>query len=163
MNKILTVKKASDKAAELKKENKKIVVTGGCFDILHLGHVKLFKNARKEGDFLFVLLESDKSVERLKGKNRPVNNQKDRAQILSELSSVDYVVLLDEIKSDKDYDQLILSIKPDVLATTEGDPYLFHKVRQAKKTGAKVVKVLNHIPNKSTSNLAKIIFDEFDL
>lgn len=90
---------------------KKIVFTNGCFDILHVGHVRYMQEASKLGDILVVGLNSDSSVRRLKGPERPVNNEIDRAEILSSLGFVDYVAIFDE---DTPYN-LIKTIKPDVL------------------------------------------------
>ncbi len=161
MNKIVNTKEAISISAELKSEGKTIVLTGGCFDILHIGHVKLMQKAKKLGDILFVLLESDESVEKLKGSKRPINSQKERAEILAELSSVDYVVLMKEMKSNEDYDSLIYKLKPDIIATTKNDPQGVHNERQAKKINAKVSYVINRIKNKSTSQLAHIIYNNF--
>ena len=74
---------------------KKVVFTNGCFDILHVGHVKYLQSARSKGDLLVVALNSDRSVRRLKGDNRPINTEKDRAAILEALSCVDYIVIFD--------------------------------------------------------------------
>ncbi|MCX8082796.1 MAG: D-glycero-beta-D-manno-heptose 1-phosphate adenylyltransferase [bacterium] len=95
----------------LKKAEKKIVFTNGCFDILHKGHIRLLKKAKSLGDVLIVGLNTDSSVRRLKGKKRPFLKEKDRAEILSSLEMVDYVVLFHQ---DTPY-ELIRIIKPDVL------------------------------------------------
>ena len=81
---------------EIKSKNKIIVTTNGSFDILHPAHVNLLEKAKKEGDILIVLLNSDDSIKHFKGPNRPVLNQKDRAIILSALESVNYIVIFDE-------------------------------------------------------------------
>ena len=98
-------------AAKLHKEGKKIVFTNGCFDILHLGHVKYLQKAKELGDVLIVGINTDKSVQRLKGKSRPINPEFDRAYIVASLKPVDYVVLFEE---DTPYN-LIKIIKPDIL------------------------------------------------
>lgn len=162
MSKIVNVREAEEISKKLREKNKKIVISGGCFDILHIGHIRFLQEAKKNGDFLFVLLEDDKSVKKLKGNDRPINNQKDRAEILASLSFTDYIVLLKEMKSNKDYDQLIFKLHPNIIATTKNDLQKVHNIRQAKKINAKVVYVINRIKNKSTSNLAKIIFKNFD-
>ncbi len=146
------VKKISNK---LKNRKKIIVLVGGCFDILHIGHIKFLQKAKEKGDFLFVLLESDESVKKLKGSKRPINTQKDRAEILSSLKMVDYVIILPKLLKDGEYDKLIKSLRPNVLAVTVGDKNIKHKVRQAKITGAKVIPVLKRIKNKSTRNILK--------
>mgnify|MGYP001078770764 CR=1 FL=1 len=94
-----------------KYKDKKIVFTNGCFDILHAGHVRYLSQAAKLGDILVLGLNSDNSTRRLKGPERPINNETDRAEVLSNLSSIDYVVIFDE---DTPY-ELISDIQPDVL------------------------------------------------
>ena len=88
-----------------------IVFTNGCFDILHAGHVDLLEEAAREGDILVVALNSDDSVRGLKGPERPVNPQQQRARVLAALAVVDYVVLFD----DPDPGRLITGLLPDVL------------------------------------------------
>lgn len=162
MNKIISVNKAQEISKKLKEKNKTIVVSGGCFDILHIGHIKFLENAKKQGDYLFILLENDENVKKLKGNNRPINNQQDRAQILAAMSFVDYVVPLDEMKTNSDYDNLIYKINPNIITTTKNDPQGIHNERQAKKINAKVCYVINRIEDKSTSRLAEIISKNFD-
>lgn len=162
MNKIINVRKAQKISKKLKEKNKIIVVSGGCFDILHIGHIKFLEKAKKQGDFLFILLENDKNVKKLKGSNRPINNQKERAQVLAAISYIDYVVLLNEMKTNNDYDDLIYKINPDIITTTKNDAQGIHNERQAKKINAKVSYVIDRIENKSTSKLAKIISKNFD-
>lgn len=162
MNKIVNVKFAEKISKKLRNEKKTVVVSGGCFDILHIGHIKFLEKAKKEGDFLFLLLESDKTVKKIKGDKRPINSQEDRALILSSISFVDYVVKLPEMKTNHDYDELIRKINPNVIATTKNDPQVVHNKRQAKKINAKVAFVTSRIKNKSTSKLAEIIYKNFD-
>ena len=95
----------------LKQNGKKIVFTNGCFDILHAGHIKLLKNAKDLGDILVVAINTDESVRRLKGKNRPINELSDRAKVLAGLEVVDYVVPFSELDPAK----IIRQIKPDIL------------------------------------------------
>lgn len=94
-----------------RKEGKKIVFTNGCFDIIHAGHVDYLEKAKSLGDFLVVGLNSDESVKRLKGKDRPVNPQDQRKKVLSALKPVDLVVIFEEDTPER----LIKEIKPDVL------------------------------------------------
>lgn len=162
MNKIISVKDGYAISKQLRKTKKTIVLSGGCFDILHIGHIKFLENAKKQGDYLFVLLESDKNVRKLKGPNRPINSQAERAQVLSAVSFVDYIMLLDEMKSNKDYDDLVLNLSPDIIATTKNDPQLTHNIRQAEIVGAKVSYVTDRIKNKSTTLLAEVISKNFD-
>ncbi|MBC8416695.1 MAG: D-glycero-beta-D-manno-heptose 1-phosphate adenylyltransferase [Candidatus Cloacimonetes bacterium] len=95
----------------LKAVGKKIVFTNGCFDIIHAGHVEYLQEAAELGDVLIIGLNSDKSVKRLKGSNRPINSQIDRAKVLSGLATVSYIVIFED---DTPY-MLIDHIKPDVL------------------------------------------------
>jgi rfaE bifunctional protein nucleotidyltransferase chain/domain len=94
-----------------RKEGKKIVFTNGCFDIIHAGHVDYLEKAKSLGDFLVVGLNSDESVKRLKGKDRPVNPQEQRKKVLSALKPVDLVVIFEEDTPER----LIKEIKPDIL------------------------------------------------
>lgn len=96
---------------ELKSQGKRIAFTNGCFDIIHAGHVKYLRDASKLGDILIVGLNSDSSVRRLKGETRPVNNQENRALVLSAIRYVDFVCRFEE---DTPY-KLIKSLKPDFL------------------------------------------------
>ena len=134
----------------------RIVLTGGCFDILHIGHVRFLSEARKMGDYLMLLLESDENVKKLKGKNKPVFTQKERAEVLSSLRIVDLIVLLPVMENDNDYLNLVTEIKPDVIAVTEGDPLVYKKRLQAKKVGAES-KIIPVTKTFSTSKLAKIL------
>lgn len=163
MNRIINVEKAAKISKKLKTEGKIIILAGGVFDILHIGHIKFLEAAKKRGNVLFVLLESDENVKKIKGKDRPINSQTDRALILSALKFVDYVVILNEMKTNKDYDNLIIKIKPDIIATTKKSPQEIHNIRQAKLVNAKVALVINRISDKSTSRLANIIKKENNL
>lgn len=95
----------------LKKQGKRIVFTNGCFDLLHLGHVTYLDRAKSKGDLLIVAVNSDRSVRTLKGKERPLVPQSDRARVLAGLASVDYVTIFDEPTPLS----LIRAIEPDVL------------------------------------------------
>ncbi len=134
----------------------KIVLTGGCFDILHIGHVRFLSEAKRMGDYLVVLLESDKNVKKLKGENRPVFIQRERAEMLAALGSVDLVVLLPAMENDSDYLNIVTEIKPDIIAVTENDPYIEKKRWQAKEGGGEL-KMISLTKTFSTSKLAKIL------
>ena len=157
MDKAINVNQAIKVSKKLRSEGKKIVLAGGVFDILHIGHVKFLKKAKDKGDCLFVLVESDGNVKRIKGKTRPINNQKNRAVILSSLASVDYVVILPNLKTDTEYDKIVTQIRPEIIATTAKDPNILHKKRQANQIKGKVVNVTARISNHSTTKLAKLI------
>ena len=129
--------------SELKNNDKKIVFTNGCFDILHIGHVKYLEKAKKFGDILILGLNSDDSTHRLKGINRPINTQDDRAYILASLEVVDYVVIFNE---DTPLD-LIKLIKPDVLV--KGGDYEGKEV--VGEDIAKELKLVQFIDGKNTT------------
>jgi len=95
----------------VKKEGKKVVFTNGCFDILHRGHIDYLEKAKKMGDILIVGLNSDESVKKIKGENRPIVPQEDRAVVLSALGCVDYVCVFDK----ETPEELIKELIPDVL------------------------------------------------
>ncbi len=128
---------------------KKIVFTNGCFDILHLGHVKYLRKAKELGDVLIVGLNSDESVRRLKGADRPINPQFDRAYILASLESVDYVVIFDE---DTPY-ELIKRIKPDILV--KGADYKDKEI--VGSDIAKETRLIEFVDGKSTTKIIERI------
>ena len=110
MKKIVDRKLIKKLAAGLRTEGKKIVFTNGCFDILHAGHVKYLRQAKRLGDVLIVGLNSDRSVSAIKP-GRPLNSEKNRAEVLAALAAVDYVVVFHE----KTPYSLIKAVKPDFL------------------------------------------------
>jgi D-beta-D-heptose 7-phosphate kinase / D-beta-D-heptose 1-phosphate adenosyltransferase len=110
--KLRTLDQLLVQVAAQRRERKRVVFTNGCFDILHAGHVALIERAAACGDFLIVALNDDASIARLKGSNRPVNNQEDRARVLGALRGVDAVILFSEDTPLR----LIEAIRPDVLA-----------------------------------------------
>ena len=135
----------------LKIKDKKIVFTNGCFDILHIGHAKYLKESKKFGDILIVGLNSDLSVKRLKGDSRPINNESDRAYLLNELKSVDYVVIFNEDTPEN----LLNIIKPDVY--TKGADYTLETLPEAKtviNNGGRV-EFIKLVDGKSTTNVIK--------
>ncbi len=111
MGEVITWNQIDSKLSQLRQQNKKIVFTNGCFDLLHVGHVRYLKEAKSLGDFLVVGINSDRSVQVLKGPTRPIQNENDRAEILSSLGSVDLVVIFDE-ETPAD---LIKTVKPGFL------------------------------------------------
>jgi len=129
----------------LRKSKKKIIFTNGCFDILHLGHVKYLEKAKKLGDVLIVGVNSDDSVSRLKGKNRPVNRINDRCCVLASLKSVDYVIPFSEDTPI----ELIRTIVPDILV--KGGDYKDREVIGEKI--ARELVLIDFEEGKSTSNI----------
>ena len=146
---IKTFKEIGTIVDELKNKNKKIIFTNGCFDILHIGHVQYLEKAKSFGDILIIGLNSDLSVKNLKGKNRPINSQSNRAYILAALEVVDYVVIFDE---DTPL-ELIKLIKPDILV--KGSDYEGKKVIGSEI--AKELRLVEFIQNSSTSEIIKEI------
>lgn len=153
MNKIIKADQVGKVVNKLKQKGRKIILAGGCFDILHIGHITFFQKAKKEGDILILLLESDEAIKILKGDSRPLNPQNIRAKILASVEYVDFVVLLPKVFKTKDYTRLVENISPDVIAVTEGDTNMAEKKQQAKKIGGIVKIVLKKIPEYSTTKL----------
>jgi D-glycero-beta-D-manno-heptose 1-phosphate adenylyltransferase len=108
--KIVELEELSDRCAKLRSAGKKIVATNGCFDLLHVGHVRYLQAARALGDLLVVGLNSDRSVQELKGARRPVTTQSDRAEILAALECVDLVTIFPEIRATK----FLTAVRPAV-------------------------------------------------
>lgn len=138
------------------RKNNSIVLAGGCFDILHIGHIIFLKEAKKMGNLLLVLLESDEKVRKLKGSNRPYFSQEDRAEVLASINAVDYVILLPLLDTDKDYNNLILQIKPKIIAVTTNDPLISKKKKQAKMVGGEI-RIIPYLATLSSSKLAKLL------
>lgn len=134
-----------------------LVLVGGCFDILHIGHLTFLKEAKKKGDILVILLESDETIRESKGPKRPINLQTDRAELLCALRMVDYVITLPPAMTNAQYDDLVISLKPAIIATTEGDPTRHHKQRQAELVKGMVIDVTPPIRDKSTSHVVALL------
>ena len=159
MNQILNINQAIEAAKILHDKNKTIVLAGGCFDILHIGHMDFLEKAKKRGDILFLFLESDEKIKQLKGNQRPIFDQMERAKVLSALKFVDYIILLPEFKKNEEYDTLIKNIKPNIIAVTKNDPNIKHIKRQIKLVSAKIAIVNSKIKNVSSSNILSKIAD----
>ena len=132
-----------------RKENFKLVFTNGCFDLLHKGHLDLLSNAAAFGDKLFVGLNSDKSVKKLKGDSRPIQNEKIRAQKLLELKYVNHVIIFEDLTPQK----LVHAISPDVLV--KGGDYKKSEIVGAKHviSSGGVVKIVPLTPGFSTTSI----------
>ncbi|MCS7230853.1 MAG: D-glycero-beta-D-manno-heptose 1-phosphate adenylyltransferase [Elusimicrobiota bacterium] len=142
---IVSLKKLKKIVKNLKDKNKKIIFTNGCFDILHLGHVRLLKKAKSLGDILIVGLNTDSSIKKIKGPTRPINSQKDRAEVLDSIKYVDYVVLFNEETPYK----LISEIKPHILV--KGADYKLNDI-VGRDIVSKVVRV-KIVKNRSTTSI----------
>lgn len=148
MSQVLSWKELEEQLQSLRK-NKKIVFTNGCFDILHVGHVRYLQQAKTLGDILVVALNTDNSVQKLKGPSRPIQNESDRCEILSQLKSVDMVTLFDQPTPL----EIIKIVKPDFLV--KGGDWAPEKIVGydfVKSYGGKVLS-LNFIDGKSTTQI----------
>lgn len=156
MAKIVTLQEGKSFSLLLKKQKRTLILTGGCFDILHIGHIKFLEEAKKTADALMILLESDRKVIKLKGNSRPFFTQEERAYALSSLSFVDFIITLPYLNTDKEYSDIIMSLKPNFIAATAKDPLLEMKKRQSQMIGGKLI-IVPYIKTFSSSKLAKII------
>ena len=149
----LNRQQARQRAAELKARGQRIVFTNGCFDLIHAGHIQYLQASRKLGHVLMVGLNSDQSVRKLKGPERPLLEEEDRIHLLAALSCVDYVVIFEE----ETPESLIREIKPDVL--TKGADYTVETVvgHDLVQAWGGQVRLIELKPNRSTSSLIKQI------
>ena len=130
-------------------EGKTFAATNGCFDILHVGHVRYLQKTKSLADFSIVMLNSDKSVKLIKGDERPINNEQDRAEILNALLYVDYVVLFEE----KSPAKLLEAIRPDIY--TKGADYTLETLPERDVVLRNNIKVefIEFVQGKSTTNI----------
>lgn len=140
----------------VKKAEKKIVLVGGCFDLLHYGHYIFLKKAKNQGDYLIVAVESDQSIIKHK-KRKPIHSQKQRTEILTELKCVDKVILLPYLSSDSEYELFVKKIHPDIIAVTQGDPQIENKRKQAAQVGGKLEIVTPVLGDYSTQKIIKAL------
>ncbi len=133
------------------RQGKKLVFTNGCFDILHVGHVRYLQEARNCGDVLVVALNTDQSVRKLKGPERPIQSEKDRAEILAALGCVDYTFLFSEDTPER----VIKEIQPDVLV--KGGDWAISEIVGSDFVLANggEVKSLNFVDGRSTTNVVE--------
>jgi len=126
----------------------KVVLVGGCFDILHYGHISFLKKAKKLGNYLVVALESDENTMKLKGPSRPIHNQNQRKKMLESLRFVNKVIALPPMKSDSDYEKLVRKVNPDIIAITQGDTKNTFRVKTI---------IIPKIKTPSTTQIAKLL------
>ena len=154
--KIIAWDKLPEWRAAFRKTGRKLVVTNGCFDLLHLGHVTYLESARNQGDALLIGVNADEAVRQLKGEGRPVNSETDRAAVLAALQSVDGVCIF----ADKTATKFLAEAKPDIYV--KGGDYTLDTLNQderrtVEKAGGKIV-IIPFVPGKSTTaTLAKIM------
>ena len=138
---------------DLKKHNKKIVTTNGVFDILHIGHIRYLKGAKKLGDILIIAINSDNSVKKIKDPKRPLNNENDRAEAIASLEHVDYVTIFNEENPIK----FLEEIKPEV--HIKGGDYNINRIIEknvVEKNGGKII-LIPEVKGYSTTDLIKKI------
>ena len=152
--KVMPLETLVTRLGKVRKSGKKIVFTNGCFDILHVGHVRYLAAARSEGDLLVVGLNSDASVRLIKGPKRPIVAQDQRAEVLASLGCVDYVVLFDE----PDPLVLIQMLKPNILV--KGEDWTEDNIVGAdfvKSKGGKIVRITFADQSSSTGIIERIV------
>ncbi len=154
---ILPLKELIKIRAVLKSENKKVVFTNGCFDILHAGHVDYLVKAKEQGDILIVALNSDKSVRRIKGEKRPIVPEEQRAFIISQLKCVDYVTFFDEDTPEKTIQTLV----PDILV--KGSDWKIENIigRDIVEENGGSVVTIDFVTNTSSSGIIESILERF--
>jgi rfaE bifunctional protein nucleotidyltransferase chain/domain len=158
MSKIVSVKELGAISSEMRAAGKKLVVTNGCFDLLHVGHVRYLRSARKLGDALAVGLNGDESVRLLKGPGRPLNNEQDRAVVLAALSAVDYVAIFPEARATR----FLETVRPALYV--KGGDYeretLNVEERAALEKSGAQIQILPFVEGYSTSRLIeKLVSD----
>jgi D-beta-D-heptose 7-phosphate kinase/D-beta-D-heptose 1-phosphate adenosyltransferase len=151
--KITSLEELSEQLAWDREKGKKVVFTNGCFDLLHVGHIRYLQQARRMGDLLVVAINTDDSVRRLKGPSRPVQPEMDRAEILAGLECVDYVVSFDE---DTPF-ALIEHLTPDVLV--KGADWVVEQIvgREVVEESGGRVATISYVEGVSTSALIERI------
>lgn len=156
-NKIKTLEELKEIVKELKNKNKLIVTTNGVFDILHLGHIKYLQEAKKLGDILIIAINSDNSVKQIKGPERPINSQQSRAEVLTALSFVDYIVIFNET----DPVNILSEIKPDI--HVKGGDYKINQIIEkevVEKNNGKII-LIPEIKGYSTTDLINKIIKNY--
>ena len=153
MGKILSRHDLQTEIDALHRQGKKIVFTNGCFDILHVGHVRYLREAKKKGDVLILALNSDRSVQAIKGDKRPIVPEEERADVMAALEAVDYVTIFEELTPLA----LIETLKPDVLI--KGGDWEEEKIvgRDAVLSWGGQVAVIPEIKGASTTNIVEKI------
>lgn len=153
--KIVSLSRLKDLLHDIRKEGKTIVFTNGCFDIIHAGHVRYLNKSKSLGDILIAGLNSDISVKKIKGEKRPIVPQKERAEVLSGLEAVDYVVIFNEPTPIR----LIKAVLPDVLV--KGADWAGNAIVGAdvvKEAGGRIARV-KLVKGRSTTNIIKKILE----
>lgn len=151
--KILEYKEAKKRLSHLRKRK---ILVGGCFDVLHIGHILFLKAAKKQKGSLIVALESDEFITQNK-KRKPLHTQLERAKIVASLEFVDVVILLPYFYSFDEYQKLVQIIAPSVIAVTDNDPQIKNKKAQVEAVGGKVVVVTSYIKHRGSRLLIRLL------
>jgi rfaE bifunctional protein nucleotidyltransferase chain/domain len=156
--KILSLEELAQRAEEIQRNGRRLVLTNGCFDLLHVGHVRYLQEARALGDFLAVAVNGDESVRALKGNGRPLNTATDRAEVLAALSSVDFVTIFPSMRAT----DVIAALRPSIYA--KGGDYQVEtlnpeELSALEKVGARI-EILPLVAGKSTSGLLERMRNE---
>jgi D-beta-D-heptose 7-phosphate kinase/D-beta-D-heptose 1-phosphate adenosyltransferase len=157
-SKIITLPELARRAGEIRQTGKRLVLTNGCFDLLHVGHVWYLEQARELGDFLAVAVNGDESVRVLKGAGRPLNSAADRAEVLAALEAVNFVTIFSSVRAT----QVIEAARPAIYV--KGGDYTpesldLEERAAVQSVGAKTV-ILPLVPGKSTSQLIQKMHDQ---
>lgn len=149
--KILSLPALSQRADQIRRAGQRLVLTNGCFDLLHVGHVRYLQQARQLGDFLAVAVNGNESVRSLKGAGRPLNSEDDRAEVLAALDCVDFVTIFPAVRAT----EVIKALRPTIYA--KGGDYTLEtldpeEVAALQEAGTEI-KTLPLVPGKSTSSL----------
>lgn len=160
MGKITSFSKLVKLRKDLKSQGKTVGYLTGCFDILHIGHIHLFRRAKSKCDVLIVGIDSDETIKKSKGVNRPINSWKFRSLLLSELKSIDYIFKIncthhyDSLELEKYHQYLVDNLKPDSITVhSSSDKYWRNKKHRIEKNGGKVI----HDHQKKISSSSEIL------
>jgi D-beta-D-heptose 7-phosphate kinase/D-beta-D-heptose 1-phosphate adenosyltransferase len=158
MAKILSLDQLLSERALLGRQGRRVVLTNGCFDLLHPGHIRYLQEARRLGDALIVALNSDRSVRELKGEKRPILDQNERAEVMAALGCVDYVTIFDELTPR----EIIAALLPDVLV--KGGDWDIDRIvgrDEVEAAGGEVLS-LPFVEGCSTTDVIERIVDRYD-
>ena len=155
--KIKTIEELKKIISTLKKEKKKIVLANGCFDIIHVGHIRYLREAKKEGDILVVAVNDDISIKKVKDDKRPIISQIERAEIIAGIRYVNFVLLF----SQKDVSSILLSLKPDIhVKGTDYTPFTVPEKEVVFSYGGEV-KIVGDKKNHATKDIINLILKRY--
>ena len=140
----------------MKQKNERVILSSGCFDIVHIGHLKTLLEAKKLGDKLIICLSNDEQIKKLKGEDRPINNYQDRIDLFKTISYVDYIVLYNEenIEKEESLGKIMKIVDPEYWV--KGDDYVKEDVLK-KHPYLRNIHLCKNVENKSTTNIIKQI------